>query len=434
MGKYNIFGLILMLFNNCKIKKMNYSEFTRNIMKLLTTISIAQLIPLIITPILTQYFSAEEFGLYGLYISVCSILGIVAAGRYDIAIMLPKKNHDAINIVAICFILTSMFSILCLIVLTIFKYELFELTKSELFFKYYFFIPISIFLISMNQTFMVWFNRQKNYTLIGDQNLLKSTSNSFSSLFLGVKKITLGMIIGNIISLFVSILFNFYDFLKSSNLQLINLKKILKNFKKYIVFLKYSTISNLFNSLSNIGITALIAVFFSPKIAGFYFLADRIIAIPISIITSSVSQVYFQKASLLFYSNKKELLQLTKNVQKKIFYLLFPFLLTLSVFGEYIFSIFGNDWSESGIIIKYFALFILFKNIYSPISTIGDILKKQQLLLFFNISLFFFQLSSFYFLKEYNDIKLALLVVSIFGAIHYIILSIYMRGKILHND
>ena len=416
------------------MKKINYSEFTKNIMKLLTTISIAQFIPLIITPILTQYFSAEEFGLYGLYISVCSILGIIAAGRYDIAIMLPKKNHDAINIVAICFFLTSIFSIVCLILLTIFKHELFELTKSELFVKYYFFIPISIFLISMNQTFMVWFNRQKNYTLIGDQNLLKSTSNSFSSLFLGIKKITLGMIIGNIISLFVSIIFNIYDFLKSSNLKLVSRKKILENFKKYIIFLKYSTISNLFNSLSNIGITALIAIFFGPKIAGFYFLADRIISIPISIITSSVSQVYFQKASLLFYSNKTELLQLTKNVQRQILYILFPFLLTLSLFGENIFSIFGNDWNEAGIIIKYFALFILFKNIYSPISTIGDILKKQQLLLFFNISLFLFQLSSFYFLKEYNDIKLALLVASIFGAIHYILLSIYMRGKILHND
>ena len=32
-------------------------------MKLLTSISIAQLIPIVITPILTQYFSPEDFGL-----------------------------------------------------------------------------------------------------------------------------------------------------------------------------------------------------------------------------------------------------------------------------------------------------------------------------------------------------------------------------------
>jgi O-antigen/teichoic acid export membrane protein len=180
--------------------------------------------------------------------------------------------------------------------------------------------------------------------------------------------------------------------------------------------------------------TALIAIFFGIKIAGFYFLAERIISIPISLITSSVSQVYFQQASILFYSNKKELLNLTISIQRKIFYLLFPFLLLLSIFGENIFLIFGQNWSESGIILKYFTLFILFKNIYSPISSIGDILKKQKLLLFFNISLFFFQLISFYFLKEYGDIKPALLLASTFGAIHYIFLSIYMRRKILLND
>ena len=348
--------------------------------------------------------------------------------------MLPKKNKDAINIVAIGIFLSIASSFLFLIILTIFKNTLFEITQSELFIKYYFFIPISILIISFNQIFMVWFNRQKNYSLIGDQNLLKSTSNSFSSLFLGIKSISLGMIIGNIISLFITVSFNIYDFVKSSNMSLINRRDIVKNFKKYLIFLKYSTISNLFNSLSSIGLTLLIAIFFGTKIAGFYFLAERIISIPISIVTNSVSQVYFQKASTLFYSNKKELFELTVNVQKKIFYILFPFLLIISVFGGYIFSIFGNEWIESGLILKYFAIFILFKNLYSPISTIGDILKKQKLLLFFNISLFFFQLCSFYFLKEYGDIKPALLLSSIFGAIHYIILNIYMRKKIICDD
>ena len=424
----------IVFFIYIRIKKKKYSEFKKNILKLLTTISFAQLIPLIITPLLTQYFSAEEFGLYGLYISICSILGVIAAGRYDLAIMLPKKNKDAINIVAIGFFLSIASSFLFLIILTVFKNTLFEITRSELFIKYYFFIPISILIISFNQIFMVWFNRQKNYSLIGDQNLLKSTSNSFSSLFLGIKSISLGMIIGNIISLFITVSFNIYDFLKSSNTSLINRRDIVKNFKKYIIFLKYSTISNLFNSLSSIGLTLLIAIFFGTKIAGFYFLAERIISIPISIVTNSVSQVYFQKASTLFYSNKKELFELTVNVQKKIFYILFPFLFIISVFGGYIFSIFGNEWIESGLILKYFAIFILFKNLYSPISTIGDILKKQKLLLFFNISLFFFQLCSFYFLKEYGDIKPALLLSSIFGAIHYIILNIYMRKKIICDD
>ena len=77
------------------------------------------------------------------------------------------------------------------------------------------------------------------------------------------------------------------------------------NFFTYIKFLKYSTTSNLFNSLTSLGMTPLIVLFFGVKTAGLYFLAEKLITIPISLITSSIAQVYFQKATTLFNSNKK---------------------------------------------------------------------------------------------------------------------------------
>jgi O-antigen/teichoic acid export membrane protein len=276
----------------------------------------------------------------------------------------------------------------------------------------------------------VWLNREKRYNTITEHNFLKSSSNSLISIFLGIKNISLGLIIGNIISLVLTSFFNFLDFFKTIQISFINQKRIKKNLYTYINFIKYSTISNLFNSLSSLGMTTLIVFFFGIKIAGLYFLAEKLIAIPISFITSSVSQVYFQKASTLFHSNKKELLKLTKLIQRRIFTLLLPILIIISIFGKDFFLILGEKWAPAGAMLKYFSVFILFKNIYSPISTIGDILGKQKLLLFFNISLFFFQVASFYFLKHYNDIGIALLAASCFGAIHYIFLSLYMRKSI----
>ena len=406
------------------------TDFYNNVFKLLTSISIAQLIPIIITPILTQYFTPEDFGVYGLYVSICSIFGIVASGKYDVAIMLPKKKEDSINILFLSFLITFLFSTFCFSLLNIFDDVFFKLTNSKFLKEYYFIIPISIFLISMNQSLIVWFNRNKKYNTIANQNLLKSGSNSGSSLILGIQSIHVGLIISHLISLIIISFWNIVHFMQECNKYNINQKLIRRNFLKYIDFLKFSTVSNLFNSFSNIGMTALIVIFFGPKIAGLYFLAEKLIAIPISFITSSVSQVYFQQASKLFHSNKKELIKLTNQIQKNVFFVLFPFLLICSVFGENIFSLFGDEWTEAGVIVKYFAVFILFKNIYSPISHIGDILNKQKVLLVFNVSLFIFQLSAFYFLKEYSDIKAALLTASLFGAIHYMILNTYMQQEL----
>ena len=406
------------------------TDFYNNVFKLLTSISIAQLIPIIITPILTQYFTPEDFGVYGLYVSICSIFGIVASGKYDVAIMLPQKKEDSINILFLSFLITFLFSTFCFSILNIFDDVFFKLTNSKFLKEYYFIIPISIFLISMNQSLIVWFNRNKKYNTIANQNLLKSGSNSGSSLILGIQSIHVGLIISHLISLIIISFWNIVHFIQECNKYNINQKLIRRNFLKYIDFLKFSTVSNLFNSFSNIGMTALIVIFFGPKIAGLYFLAEKLIAIPISFITSSVSQVYFQQASKLFHSNKKELIKLTNQIQKNVFFVLFPFLLICSVFGENIFSLFGDEWTEAGVIVKYFAVFILFKNIYSPISHIGDILNKQKVLLVFNVSLFIFQLSAFSFLKEYSDIKAALLTASLFGAIHYMILNTYMKQEL----
>ncbi len=344
--------------------------------------------------------------------------------------MLPKRKKDALNIFALCVLIAFFFSAIILSLLNIFHDLLFLKIESEIISKYYFIIPLSIFLISINQSLVNFLNRNRKYNCIAHQNILKSSSNSFSALVLGFKTISSGLIIGHIFSLVITSALNFKNCIKDLNWQFINQKSMVKNFKKYIDFLKFSTLSNLFNSISNIGMTTIIIIFFGAKIAGLYFVAEKIIAIPVSFMTSSISQVYFEKASKLIYNDKVKLLNLTNKIQKNIFYILFPFLITASIFGENIFSLFGERWAESGLILKYFSVFVLMKNIYSPISHIGDILNKQKILLFFNISLFSFQLITFYFLKEYNDIKVALLTASIFGAIHYLILNAYMKSEL----
>ena len=424
-----IFGFYLKVTRK-REKKIKISDFSKNVMKLITGISIAQLIPIIITPILTQYFSPEEFGTYGLYVSLYTILGVIASGKYDMAIMLPKKKKDSINLLALCLIIAICFSFITFFLLFFLKDFLFQITQLNLFKTHYWIISFSILLFALNQSILIFLNRERKYTTIAEHNLLKSSSNSLSSLILGIKSISSGLIIGNIISLIITSIFNFLDILKVLRFSVISKESIKKNFYLYINFLKYSTISNLFNSLSNLGMTMLIVFFFGIKAAGLYFLAEKLIAIPISFITNSVSQVYFQKASTLFYSNKKELLDLTKLIQRRVLFTLLPGLLIVSFFGKEIFSILGENWKEAGGLLKYFSVFILFKNVYSPLSTIGDILGKQKILLIFNISLFCFQVSSFYFLKHYNDIGIALLVASFFGAIHYIVLSLYMRKSI----
>ena len=71
------------------------SEFGRNVLTLMTGTTIAQAIPIAISPILTRIYTPEDFGVFALYISISTIFAVIVTGRYELAIMLPKKNKDA---------------------------------------------------------------------------------------------------------------------------------------------------------------------------------------------------------------------------------------------------------------------------------------------------------------------------------------------------
>ena len=55
--------LVFFIYVSIKKKKINISEFYKNTLRLLTSISIAQFIPIIITPLLTQYFTPQDLSL-----------------------------------------------------------------------------------------------------------------------------------------------------------------------------------------------------------------------------------------------------------------------------------------------------------------------------------------------------------------------------------
>ena len=107
-------------FNKIKTKILT-SEFNRNVLTLMTGTTIAQAIPIAITPILTRIYTPEDFGVFAIFIAITSIFSVIVNWRYDIAIMLPKKDEEAINILALGFIISCIISLILLILVFFFK-------------------------------------------------------------------------------------------------------------------------------------------------------------------------------------------------------------------------------------------------------------------------------------------------------------------------
>jgi len=97
------------------------SEFVRNVLTLTSGTALAQLIPLILAPFLSRIYDPEDFGRLALYLAIVQILGAISSGRYELAIMLPKKEKEGVQITLLSIVITIAVSLVSLIVVLFFS-------------------------------------------------------------------------------------------------------------------------------------------------------------------------------------------------------------------------------------------------------------------------------------------------------------------------
>ena len=113
------------------------SEFSHNVLTLMTGTTIAQAIPIAISPILTRIYTPEDFGVFALFLAITGVFSVVASGRYELALMLPRKEEDAINIFALgMMIIVLLTGVLFLTVFLFHTYLVDILNNEEMLEKY----------------------------------------------------------------------------------------------------------------------------------------------------------------------------------------------------------------------------------------------------------------------------------------------------------
>jgi len=102
------------------MKKLLKNEFNRNVLTLLTGTTIAQALPIAISPILTRIYTPEDFGVFALFISISAIFAAIVNGKYELAIVVPEKDEDAYNIAALSLLIATGISVVLLLIVIFF--------------------------------------------------------------------------------------------------------------------------------------------------------------------------------------------------------------------------------------------------------------------------------------------------------------------------
>jgi O-antigen/teichoic acid export membrane protein len=210
------------LINKLKPK----SEFSRNVLTLITGTTIAQAIPIAISPILTRIYTPADFGVFALYMSIASIMSVIATGRYELAIMLPKKDEDAINIVALSLMISFFISLVSLMIVFIFNSQITNLLGNHEISNWLYFIPITVLLTGIYQSFNYWSNRKKHYKRLALSRVLQSGTTSSANLGMGYYGFgSSGLILGGVLGQGIAVTMLAKVIWKEDNKLLIYIKK-----------------------------------------------------------------------------------------------------------------------------------------------------------------------------------------------------------------
>ncbi len=338
----------------------------------MTGTGIAQAIPIAIIPILTRMFSPEDFGLLALYAACVSILGVVATGRYEIAIMLPKDDEDARLLLQLSMLVALFFSFLISIPISIWNAQIARFLGNEDIAVWLYLVPVSVLFTGIYQALTYWNNRQKKFINTAVSRVNQSLFQGFAQTSLGFLQVSGGLICGQFVGIISG---SIYLLKKDRNYKsLIRKSKINSIQKQGIKYHKFPTYG-VWGALCDAGAVQmpviLLTKFYSNSVTGMFSLTFRVLNMPTSIISSAIAQVLFQKVVEISQTEPEKLNLYIIKMFLLLFIIYLPAVPVLFIWGESLFSIiFGNEWSQAGVYAGYLVIAVAVRFAVSPLSAV----------------------------------------------------------------
>ena len=362
------------------------NEFLRHVLTLLSGTVAAQLIVLLMQPILTRIYGPSAFGGYILFQSLFTTLASVAALRYDMAIMLPRKDADARLLVRAVTLLIAAFTVVTTIACLLAAGPIARMLNNESLEPWLFLLGPAAMASAGVQALSYWLNRVKDYKSISANRVQQSTVSNVGQLVFGLLQVTsvAGLILGQLVGMFLS-LFTLFRRSKASREPIedpsgTTWQLLKRHWRMPALNMPKSFVDN----LRLTGMIFLVGVLYSESIQGQFGVAWRILQLPVSLINQAISQVYFQKLSTAQPGTLHVFVK--KAIQRSVLIGIVPFALVFALSPSvFPWVLGGEEWTNAGLIGQALVPWLFMMIVSSPISTVFVVTDNQLLLLVHSI-------------------------------------------------
>lgn len=419
-----------------KLHNFISSANVRNVGKLLSANVVAQVIGLIVYPILTRMYAPEDFGLLNLFISIGNVLVVLSLVDYYYAIVLPKQERHAVALVHV-----SSLALLITVALVALSVTLAgpisALFKSPELERYYWIMPIYVLTMGTWNILNYWYIRQKQFGQISQYLMSQSALSAGGKIGMGYAGVLQGgmiyaVVVAPLLSLVTSIVRNFRGCLQP--LLHISKSDIVEQSKQYRNFPCFVLPRSFLNVLAGQLPILLLTPFFGAKYVGLLSMALLLGYTPIGTITRAIYQVLYQ-----YTTERVHAAQRIGDVFWR--FIGWSSVIILPIFGGLFFVLpditswlLGEEWRVVGTYIRWMLPWLYLSLLTGSTCYLSDVFMKQRIGLFFEILLAVCRVSGLCIGIAAKDFTIAIAAYSISTAIAVLAQLVWIASLVRKYD
>lgn len=412
------------------------SSGVRNFTKLLSANVVAQVIGLVVYPILTRIYTPEDFGLLNLFLSIGGVLAILSTAEYYYAIVLPKEDKDAENVLGVG-VLWLLATTVVVSLSVVFAQPISVLFKSPNLTSYYWMMPFYVFAIGAWNLLNYWYIRHKEYNPISRYQVSQNILSAGGKLGMGWGGVLHGgMIYSVVVAPLISLVCSWVSARKTllPALRRISWRGLGEQAKVYRNFPCFVLPRSFVNMLAGQMPVLLLTPFFGGEAVGFLSLAILLGYTPIGTITRAIYQVMYQHTMEQVH-RQQPIGQIFRKFILSASAIIIPVFVGLwFVLPDLTAWLLGAEWHVSGEYIRWMLPWLYVSLLSCSINYLFDVFMKQKWGLFFEVLLAVMRVAGLCIGVWAGNFMLAIICYSFFTALSLVVQIVWMLWQVRQYD
>lgn len=356
--------------------------FARDVFKLSLGTLTGRLVAVAALPIVTRVYSPADFALLAVYLGVVSTLAVAACLRLEIAIPMAATDTAAAETLALALLALAAVSGGVAVLAWAMPARIAAWIGAPALAAYLWLVPLGVFLTGSYSALQFWATRARRFGDIARTRIGQAAAGVLTTLALGSYGIApLGLLLGNMlnlgaggISLAVSAATR-----DGSALRTVGLPGLCRTLRCNYRYPAYSAPEALLN-VAGVQVPMLLIAAHAGADAGFLLLAMQIMIAPMTLLGSSISQVYVSRAPEEYRAGR--LAPFTLSIMRQLVLLGVGPLILAGAVAPLVFPLlFGPRWGRAGEIVTWLTPWMALQFIASPVSMVMYVVGGQKAML-----------------------------------------------------